>query len=485
MPATPSSLFWYDLETFGRDPAKDRIGQFAGLRTDLDFNPIGEPIDLRCAPTWDTLPDPVACEITGVTPLDCVGGLCEHDFAAAILAEFSVPGTCVLGYNNLRFDDEFVRHLFYRNLRDPYAREWQNRCSRWDLLDVVRLCRALRPEGIEWPLHSDGRASNKLEDLSAANGLQHEHAHDALSDVRATIAVAKMLREAQPKLFQFAFDNRDKHSAAALLSPQRQQAVLHVSGMLSAAQGHASLVLPLGPHPSNKNGVIACDLSVDPAAWIDLDSDELQRRLFSPRESLPEGAVRPPLKLIHLNRTPVLAPPGVLDDASAERLGIDKAAAARHREQILSCEGLATRVRLAFDSRPDFNHPDPELMLYSGGFFSDADRRRMNAIVAAAPHHTAPPEEDFDDARLAPLLRSYRARNWPESLGERERRDWQAAVASKIEDPARVATTRADFERQVAMMAVDPPRAAMAQKLLDYRDGVLGVATEVPGGDLS
>jgi len=478
MANAPTSLFWYDLETFGRDPARDRIGQFAGIRTDLDFNPIAEPLDLRCAPTWDILPDPIACQITGVTPLDCVDGLCEHEFAAAILAEFATPGTCVIGYNNLRFDDEFVRQLFYRNLRDPYAREWQNQCSRWDLLDVVRLCRALRPEGIEWPEHNDGRASNKLEDLSTANQLEHSHAHDALSDVRATIAVAKMLREAQPKLYQFAFDNRDKASCSKLLSVQQQKPVLHVSGMLPAAQGHASLVMPLAAHPSNKNSIIVCDLNVPPELWLSLSTEQLQHRLFTRSDELPEGTVRPPIKQVHINRTPVVAPLGVLDADSANRLGLDQQRALEHRQQILHNPDIAMRVRLAFDRDLGPGSDDPELQLYSGGFFSDADRKRMNSFCDAAPLLNLPADAFFDDNRLPTLLYRYRARNWPESLNDSERNTWRAEVLQKLENKDLVATTRQDFERQVARMAIDPETTGMAQRLLSYRDVLYGIESD-------
>lgn len=475
MAKPPSSLFWYDLETFGRDPARDRIGQFAGIRTDLAFNPIGEPVDIRCAPTWDCLPDPVACQITGFTPLDNLDGLCEHDFAAAILQEFTVPGTCVIGYNNLRFDDEFVRHLLYRNLRDPYAREWRDGCSRWDLLDVVRLCRALRPEGIEWPQHADGRDSNKLEDLSIANQLEHAHAHDALSDVRATIGVAKMLHDAQPKLYQFAFDNRGKQETAALLSTQHKKPVLHVSGMLPASQGHASLVMPLAPHPSNKNGVIVCDLNVPPEQWLALSKEELQTQLFTRYAELPEGTVRPPLKVVHINRTPIVAPVGVLDADSAARLGLDIARAQQHRELILADPDALLRVRLAFDSIPAGGVDDPDLQLYSGGFFSDKDRRAMLGICEASPLESLPAGLSFDDARLPTMVARFRARNWPDRLEKHQKSQWQEEVRERLELEQLVATTRRSFESQVAKMIVDPELAELAQKLLAYRDLLLGI----------
>jgi exodeoxyribonuclease-1 len=345
----------------------------------------------------------------------------------------------------------------------------------------VRLCRALRPEGIEWPEHNDGRASNKLEDLSAANQLEHSHAHDALSDVRATIAVAKMLRDAQPKLYQYAFDNRGKQSASQLLSTQHKKPVLHISGMLPATQGHASLVMPLAPHPSNKNGVIVCDLNVPPDTWLALSTEELQQRLFTRADELPEGCVRPPIKVVHINRTPVLAPAGVLDEDSAQRLGVDTQQALSHRQQILDDKDAAMRVRLAFDSKPAPAPADADLQLYGGGFFSDADRRRMTEISSQAPLEQLPTAISFDDERLPVLVQRYRARNWPDSLSKQEKDTWRQETLAKLEDPTRVATTRLDFEKQVARMAINPDSTDLAQRLLNYRDALYGIESGEEG----
>lgn len=249
------SFFWHDYETFGRVPRRDRPAQFAGLRTDAELNEIGEPLMIYCRPADDYLPDPESCLLTGILPQTCQAqGLPEHEFAAAIEQALSLPGTVGLGYNTIRFDDEVTRHLFWRNLIDPYAREWQNGCGRWDLLDVVRCAYALRPEGIHWPRHEDGRPSFKLEHLTAANGLSHEAAHDALSDVRATIALARLLREKQPKLFEFCLRLRKKEAVQAEMGVGKP--FLHVSGMYGPERGCIALVWPLAPHPTNKNELI-------------------------------------------------------------------------------------------------------------------------------------------------------------------------------------------------------------------------------------
>jgi exodeoxyribonuclease-1 len=206
-----NSFYWHDYETFGVDPSRDRPSQFAGLRTDQDLNPIGEPLVIYCQPQKDILPSPAACLITGITPqLALEKGLPEPTFIDLIHRELSQPMTCGVGYNSIRFDDEVSRYCLYRNFYDPYQREWKNGNSRWDILDMLRLMRALRPEGIEWADHEPGRPSFKLEHLTAANNIAHEAAHDALSDVTATIAMAKLVKQKQPRLFDYVVNNRSK-----------------------------------------------------------------------------------------------------------------------------------------------------------------------------------------------------------------------------------------------------------------------------------
>ena len=159
----PSTFLFYDLETFGADPRRSRIAQFAAIRTDLELKQTDEPISFFVRPADDLLPSPAATLITGIAPQQALReGVGEAEAFARIFEQMSQPETCTLGYNSLRFDDEFVRHGLFRNFFDPYEREWRGGNCRWDLLDVLRLAHALRPEGIEWPLREDGQVSFRL-----------------------------------------------------------------------------------------------------------------------------------------------------------------------------------------------------------------------------------------------------------------------------------------------------------------------------------
>ena len=280
-----ATFYIHDYETFGKSPSLDRPAQFAGVRTDMDFNIIEEPLVIYCAPADDYLPEPEAVMITGITPqVARAKGVNEAEFTRQIHQAFSVAGTCILGYNNIRFDDEVSRNIFYRNFYDPYAYSWQNGNSRWDLLDVMRACYALRPDGIVWPENEDGFPSFRLEHLTRANGVEHTQAHDAMSDVYATIAMAKLVKQAQPRLFDFLLQHRNKHKLNALIDVADMTPLVHVSGMFGAARGNTSWVSPLAWHPDNKNAVIMCDLAGDMTPLLTLSAEQLRERLYTRRD---------------------------------------------------------------------------------------------------------------------------------------------------------------------------------------------------------
>jgi exodeoxyribonuclease-1 len=420
------SFYWHDYETFGVQPRRDRPAQFAGIRTDAELNEIGEAKMIYCQPAPDYLPDPESCLLTGILPQTCLErGLPEHAFAAAIAHEMAQPGTVGLGYNTLRFDDEVTRHLFWRNLIDPYAREWQNECGRWDLLDVVRCMYALRPDGIVWPKHEDGRPSFKLEHLSAANGLLHEAAHDALSDVRATIALARLIRGLQPRLWDFCLKLRKKDAVLAEIDPANPRPFLHVSGMFGPERGCIAIVWPLGVHPTNKNELIVWDLAQDPSELFSLDAAAIRERVFTRTEDLPEGVSRLPIKTIHINKSPiVIANLRTLSPAIAEKWGIDFDLALRHAGIARRGPSLNALWREVFTRPASDQRIDVDEDLY-GGFVGNNDRRQLEHLRTMTADALAVERVSFNDPRLEELLFRYRARNFPATLSEAELGRWK------------------------------------------------------------
>lgn len=465
---TPTML-WYDYETTGTDAARDRPAQFAALRTDMDLHPIGEPVTLYCAPAPDVLPHPEACLITGIAPQDMTReGMIEAEFAGAVHELLAEPCTCSAGYNSIRFDDEVNRNLFYRNFFDPYEHCWKNGNARWDIMDLARACYALRPDGIEWPRREDGSPSFKLEHLAQANRLEQTRAHDATSDVIATAGLARLLRERQPRLYDWYFALRHKRAVVPKLAAAlaERHPLLHVSHKYAAQRGCLAMIVPLAEHPTREGSFIVADLDVDPDAWTDLDPDDLMERLFTPRSDLPEEMQRPPLKEVHANRSPFLAPIETLRNVDTPRIALDPDRCLDHLKKIRAVDGLVERIRHAFASRERSarDGQDPELALYAG-FASDADRKRFNEVRATPPEHLI--GVSFGGPRYDELLFRYRARNWPDSLDADEQTRWRAFARGKLaRESAAGGLTLAQYFNAIARLRAETPPGTH-QALLD------------------
>ena len=428
-----NTFYWHDYETFGADPSRDRPSQFAGLRTDKDLNPIGDPLVIYCQPQTDILPSPQACLITGITPQVALeNGLPEPQFIELIHRQLSQPNTCGVGYNSIRFDDEVSRYCLYRNFYDPYQREWQYGNSRWDILDMLRLTRALRPDGIQWTDHSDGKPSFKLEHLTAANDIDHTSAHDALSDVTATIAMAKLIKQRQPKLFDYVVNHRGKTALASLLNLNHRNPFLHVSGMLSSDNMYCAIMMPLAKHPTNNNGIICIDLSADPDMLIDLNAQQIRQRVFTSVDDLGDGESRIPLKVVHLNKAPVVATHKLVDSVVAERLGLDVVRCEQHWRQLLQTD-VSTKLQEVF-SAPDYQpKTEAEQRLYEG-FLPNSDRQILEEVRKASAADFQQHRYQFSDQRYNQLLLSYRARYFNDTLTDEERASWRANCRWRLYD---------------------------------------------------
>ncbi|GAA5137227.1 exodeoxyribonuclease I [Thalassotalea piscium] len=465
------TILWHDYETWGVSPKYDKPSQFAGIRTDYDLNIIGKPEMFYCQPPQDYLPNPEAALITGITPQKALKeGLSEAEFAARIQGLFTTPNTCVAGYNSIRFDDEVSRYLFYRNFYDPYAREWQNGNSRWDIIDMVRACYALRPEGINWPtVERDGEqvVSFRLELLTQANGISHEAAHDAMSDVYATIAMAKLIKEKQPKLYHYLFELRNKKKVAELLDVYNMTPVVHTSSKISSKHGCTSWFAPVSYHPSNKNAVIAVDLAQDPQPLIELTSDELKARLYTRRDDLAPDELPIPVKLIHINKCPAISPAKTLLPENAERLAIPRETCLANLAKLK--QHLEIRDKLvevfALDEN-NFEPQDAEYSLYGGKFFSHADKAQMEILHQLSPEQLGSHPFKFQDERLTTLLFRFRARNYPYTLTNEEQMKWQQFCRDKIQSGGKGLLSAEEYMLKLENLAHDHENDASKMAIL-------------------
>ena len=428
------TFFFYDLETSGLNPRQDRIMQFAGQRTNMNLEPIGEPYNLLVTLNDDTLPSPDALMVTGITPQKTVEeGYTEAQFARMLSEEIFTPETVAVGFNNIRFDDEFIRHLLWRNFHDPYEWSWKDGRSRWDLLDVVRLTRALRPEGINWPVDDKGEPSNRLELITSANGIAHENAHDALADVTALIAVTKLIKQKQPQLYDYLLKMRDKKVVQQLVNVDDKKPFVYASGRYDKEFAKTTVAFPLTT--SRNGGVVVYDLRYDPTPFVELSTEELSKKIFASREERQaEDFVKLPVKELQYNRCPAVAPLGVLEQGDGwQKISLDLKTVQKHQNILLNHPDFAEKLRTIFENKPAFKKlPDPEAQLYDG-FLNDRDRIRVEAVRNADERELVDFHPEFQDERLAPLLLHYKARNFPRSLSEDDLAQWETWRAQRLQ----------------------------------------------------
>ena len=471
---TRETFLWHDYETFGADPRRDRPCQFAALRTDTELEAVDEPVVLYCRPALDVLPTPEACLITGITPQEADDrGVPEYEFARRIDALMSRPGTCAVGYNNFRFDDEVTRFLFWRNFLDPYRREYANGNSRFDLIDVLRMTRALRPEGIEWTLREDGTPGFRLEDLAAANGLDTERAHDALADVRNTLGLARRLKAAQPRLWDWALRLRDKAFVDGLLS--KREVLLHVSSRYPAAEGCIAPILPLFRHPQITSQWLVWNLRVDPEPFAELDDELLGDLYWTPAADLPEDLDRLPVKWVRTNRCPMVSPTGVLDEAAAGRAGIDLPTAKRHADRLADLPEMLASLNRVFAAPRTGDEVDAEQALYAG-FVPREDRARMEPLATMTAEDAAAwvnrEAEPFADPRLNALLLRFAGRHAADALDPEPRAEWEDWRRRRLIDDSDLGSIQlADYRARIeALRPQHPDRAGLLDALAAWPD---------------
>jgi exodeoxyribonuclease I len=460
------TFLWHDYETWGIHPARDRPAQFAAIRTDMDLNIIGQPIELYCRLPSDYLPDPNAMLITGIPPQRAnTLGVCEAEFIQTIHESMSQPNTCSVGYNSIRFDDEVTRHTLYRNFFDAYAREWQHGCSRWDLIDLVRSCYALRPEGIVWPTDADGQPTFRLEKITEANGIEHSNAHDALADVQATLALARLIKQAQPRLFDYYFNLRLKKNVKPLLNTDQLKPMIHVSGFYGHARHCTSVIAPLMVHPHKPNTVVCVDLNQDIQPLFDEKAATLKERLYQSRRQL--GDTPPvPLTQVAINQCPMIAPLSLLDDTIQSRLQWDIDVIKERLAQLQAAPHLLSTLNeiLQPQATDDSSDMHPDLMLYRGSFFNEHDKQLMATIRTTPPEQLCHMTFAFHDPRLSKMLFYYKGRNYPHLLAEHELQQWQEYCQNQLQAESYLVT----IENLVYEHEQDSFKLSLIRQLIEY-----------------
>lgn len=474
-----ASFFFYDLETSGFNPRKARIMQFAGQRTDLDLKPIGEPINVMIKMTPDVLPEPEAILVTGITPqMTIAEGLTEAEFLKLFNKEIVKPETIFVGFNSIRFDDEFIRFLNYRNFYDAYEWQWKDQTSRWDILDVVRMTRALKPDGIKWPFAPDGKPTNRLEYLSSINKLNHEAAHDALSDVMATIDVARLVKTKQPQLFDFLLSIRKKEKVREIVDSGKP--FMYTAGKYSSAYLHTTAAVLLGRH-AEQDYALVYDLRVDPGPFLKMTVDQIIEAWQYTKDP---DAIRLPVKTLKYNRCPAILPGVVKDQETLKRLDLDLEAVGKNLISIKKngkkfVEKLFDAVKVMDDKRAkeQVSLVDNELTVDSrlyDGFVDGLDKSTMMSVRNADPYELTD-KNKFKDSRLNSLLPLYKARNYPKSLNNDEQFKWEAFCRLQLFDGGQNSKAAKYFEKleELSKTKLTPKQKYIVEELHLYGQSVI------------
>ncbi len=435
-----ASYYFYDLETSGLNPRIDRAMQFAGQRTDLDFNPIGEPDNILIKLADDTLPSPSAIMVTGITPQATLAdGMSEPEFCRYFSKQIATPNTTIMGYNSVRFDDEFMRHTLWRNFYDPYEWQWQDGRSRWDMLDVVRLTRALRPEGIKWPVTPEGYSTNRLELITKLNGIEHEHAHDALADVIALIEVTKLIKAKQPQLYDFLYSKRGKREVASLVDPNAPRPFVYASGRYPGKYEKTTVAYPVAPAENgavwvydlryNLDDLLQGEAAAREAGTIDFEKP------WHDRDPWEKGFL-PIMKKMQYNRCPAIAPLGVLEKENGwEKIQLSKETIEKNLKSLLAHPEFVQRI--TSKNRPEYPPAlDAESALYDG-FLEQQDRILCAAVRNNDVEDLTNFSPHFQDERLAELLVHYKAKGYPASLNSAETEQWEQYRTERLQRQAK------------------------------------------------
>ncbi len=450
--------------------------QFGGQRTDMNLKAIGKPDNYLVRLTNDVLPQPDAILTHGITPQKTLAeGISETEFLHFFTDKIATQGTIFAGYNNIRFDDEFIRFSLWRNFFDAYEWHWQLDCSRWDLIDVVRMTRALRPDGIEWPFAPDGKPSVRLELMAAINKLGQGNHHDALSDVKVSIAVARLIKLKQPKLFDYLLNLRDKTKVEVLVNGG--DPLIYTSGRYPSEHLKTTVAAVVGS-TTDRPGALMYDLRINPDDFINLKPDELAKRWQARGEDVPYF----PVKTLSYNRCPAVAPLNVLDAQSAKKLGLDLKKIEQNRKQLAKTTTFAKRLNEALEiiyppGPPKLVVSEDEVdgLLYEG-FAKAADKTKMSMVRAADEATITNLEPNFNDKRLKTLFPLYKARNFPGSLTPEEVAIWEKFRSRRLlggGEDSRAAKFFKRLEELASRPHIDKQQKFILEELSIYGQSIL------------
>lgn len=419
---------FYDTESSGTSTRFDQVLQFAAVVTDEDFNEI-DTLNVRCRLLPHVVPAVDALLVTGVNPYDLASQpLSAFEMACLVHEKMRTWGPAVyIGQNTLKFDEEILRETFYQNLLDPYVTTARG-SIRADLLHILRAAHTADPDVIQITTTEKGNPSFKLDRIATLNGFPNHDAHDALGDVRATIYMARLIRERAPGTWGRMMSNADPKRAAELIERNRLVSLLTYFGKPKLVEATR-----LAAQPGNPKQVALFDVSVDPTPWLDLEAEDIARAMGwkgpkaapvdtsaeSEDEVLPpRGAQGPsPFHIVRTNAMPCVFVPGEPGAPVSDGDALERDVLIRRLDRIHGHPRFKDTVAAALELRSAFpKSPHIEEQIYDG-FPSNEDKNRMRAFHATRSWaERLEIASGFQDIRLRKLGNRLIHANAPEVL---------------------------------------------------------------------
>ena len=199
-----------DLETSGRGkkenqksfnstPHWEQIMQIAAIVTDNNFNETNQNMNEFCRPRTSIISQPGALITTLKGMREALDApQSSYELMKKINDNFNDwkenTDATFIGHNLVLFDLPCLEYNLFNHMFYPYIA----RKSIGDTLNLARGLYAFNPSQIKTAITERGNPGFKLEQLAELNNLPVEFAHDAYSDVKTSISLAKFVKEADP-----------------------------------------------------------------------------------------------------------------------------------------------------------------------------------------------------------------------------------------------------------------------------------------------
>ena len=414
------AMVFYDTETTGTKVYFDQILQFAAILTDNDLNEI-ERFEIRSRLLPNVVAGPGAMRLTGVSvdQLHDPALPSHYEMVCRIRRKLlEWQASLFIGHNSLRFDEVLLRSAFYKNLLPPYLTNSAGN-GRIDTLSMLQWAHKYEPDVIEIPTRPDGRPIFKLDQLAPANGYNQAHAHDAMSDVEATIHMAHLMRNNAPDTWSRAMRFSNKSNVLDFCEGEM------VFGLTEYyfRDYYSFLLHQVGHNPHDRSEIVAFDLYHDPADFVGLSSEALRRHLNA----------SPKL----LRRVRANALPGLIDaDEAHPHTQVSNLPLEMLEERAEVLEGNETlrgQLLLAYmQAKPQYEDSvHVEENIYSG-FASTQDNERMDAFHEGEWSERAAIVCEFDDPRFRDLGEQLIYFEAPQVLATERRQWWEERTARRL-----------------------------------------------------